>query len=72
MLVRREGIEPPSVPCKGTALPLDERRMGCPKGIDPLPWAPHAQVLPLHQGHHGPTGLNRTAVCPLGEGHSVH
>jgi len=25
-LVRREGIEPPSVPCKGTALPLDERR----------------------------------------------
>jgi hypothetical protein len=25
-MVRREGIEPPSVPCKGTALPLDERR----------------------------------------------
>jgi len=25
-LVRRDGIEPPSVPCKGTALPLDERR----------------------------------------------
>jgi hypothetical protein len=25
-VVRREGIEPPSVPCKGTALPLDERR----------------------------------------------
>ena len=52
MLVRREGIEPPSDPCKGPALPLDERRMGCPKGIDPLLWAPQTQVLPLHQGHH--------------------
>ncbi len=51
-MVRREGIEPPSDPCKGPALPLDERRMGYPKGIDPLPWAPQTQVLPLHQGHH--------------------
>ncbi len=25
-LVRREGIEPPSLPCKSRALPLDERR----------------------------------------------
>ena len=24
-MVPRDGIEPPSVPCKGTALPLDER-----------------------------------------------
>jgi len=26
-LVPREGIEPPSVECKSTALPLDERGM---------------------------------------------
>ena len=27
-MVPRDGIEPPSVPCKGTALPLDERGVG--------------------------------------------
>ena len=27
-MVPRDGIEPPSVPCKGTALPLDERGIG--------------------------------------------
>ena len=44
-LVRRKGIEPLSVPCKGTALPLDERRMVQPLGIEPSSMALHATAM---------------------------
>jgi len=36
-MVRRDGIEPPSLPCKGRALPLDERR-DHGSGISPFIW----------------------------------
>ena len=43
--MRRKGIEPLSVPCKGTALPLDERRMVQPLGIEPSSMALHATAM---------------------------
>ena len=38
LLVPCEGIEPPSDPCKGPALPLDEQGkiLGCLMGIEPI------------------------------------
>ena len=36
-MVPCEGIEPPSDPCKGPALPLDEQgNLGCLMGIEPI------------------------------------
>jgi hypothetical protein len=47
-MVRREGIEPPSVPCKGTALPLDERRdVVAGEGVEPPILAYETKRIPF-------------------------
>jgi hypothetical protein len=53
-LVRREGIEPPSDPCKGPALPLDERREIWAGGreLNPISLFHRQQCAPVHYPLH--------------------
>jgi hypothetical protein len=70
-LVPRDGIEPPSLPCKSRALPLDERGINLAghEGIEPPPTVSKTVMISISPMAVllGESPGNRTPICGFGD-----